>query len=165
MAFIFSAWAFVLLIVPYTLVFLAVATDIAPRRRYYLLGALALGTLLIALWGLGAFFQAAQGGDAMESAFLYLPGELALALALTWLAVAVAARARHWWWLGSILIVSVVPVVLILTSSVTPLSSLLGALGLPQDVLAAVFALPPVFPTLVVCAYAIAQSVRRPLAR
>ncbi|HZC04985.1 MAG TPA: hypothetical protein VE338_05030 [Ktedonobacterales bacterium] len=164
----FNSWTLLLIIVPLTMAVLAVALDIASRRGYRL-GALALGTLVLALWGFGAFSQAAQGvassADSLEViayALVYFVGELFLALLLTLSAVVATSTARQWWWLGGIVVVSVVPAVLIFTSSATLLPSLLDALGLPHSASAAVLVLPPV---LVTCAYVMARSVRRPLAR
>jgi hypothetical protein len=165
-----NTWALILIIVPFTLAVLAIALGIASRRGYYWLGALALGTLVLALLGYSAFSQAAQdvvassadGLQIVAYALFYFVCELGLALALTLCAVVVAATARHWWWLAIIVFVSVVPAALIFASSWTLLSKLIDALGLPRDASGVVFVLPP---ALVTCAYAIVQSVRHPLAR
>jgi len=148
---------------------LAVALDLASRRGYGL-GAFALAAVVLTLWGSDAFSQAAQGvassADSLEVvafALVYFFGELCLALALTLSAVVETVMARQWWWLGSIVIVSVVPAVVLLSSSssATLLSPVLDALGLPHAAFAVVFVLPS---ALVTCAYAVARSVRRPLA-
>lgn len=165
----FNSGTLLLIIVPLTMAVLAVALDIASRRGY-MLGALALGTLVLALWDFSVYSQAAQGvassADSLEVivyGFFYFVGELFLALLLTLSAVAAAATARQWWWLGGIVVVSVVPAALIFTSSATLPPNLLDALSLPHSsALVVVFVLPPV---LVTCAYVMARSVRRPLAR
>lgn len=146
----------------------AVALDLASRRGYGL-GAFTLGAVVLALWGFSAFSQAAQSvassADSLEVvafALVYFFGELCLALALTLSAVVETVMARQWWWLGGIVIVSVVPAVVLLSSSATLLSPVLDALGLsPHAAFAVVFVLPS---ALVTCAYAVARSVRRPLA-
>jgi hypothetical protein len=156
-----------LILVSLTLAAPAVALDIASRRGYGL-GTFALGAVVLALWGFGAFSQAAQGvassADSLEVvafALVYIFGELCLALALTLSAVVETVMARQWWWLGGIVIVSVVPAVVILSSSATLLSPVLDALGLPRAASAVVLVLPS---ALVTCAYAVARSVRQPLA-
>ena len=145
----------------------AVSLDIASRRGYGL-GAFAVGALVLALWGFGAFSQAAQGiassADSLEVvafALVYLVGELCLALALTLGGVVETVIARQWWWLGGIVIVSVVPPVVTLSPSATLLAPVLDALGLPRAAFAVMLVLPS---ALVTCAYAVARSVRRPLA-
>lgn len=160
-------WLLLVLLVSLTLAVLAVALDIASRRGYGL-GAFALGAVVLALWGFGAFYQAAQGvassADSLEVvafALVYIFGELCLALALTVSAVVETVIARQWWWLGGIVIVSVVPAVVILSSSATLLSPVFDALGLPRAAFAVVLVLPSALAT---CTYAVARSVRRPLA-
>lgn len=161
-----NLWA-LLIIVPLALVALAVALD-KRSKRGYTLGALALGTLVLALWGFRTFSQAAgavaSSADSLEVvayALIYFAGELCLAVALTLCAVVVALMARQWWWLGAIVVVSVVPTVVVFTSPAALLPNLLGALELPRSASAVVLTLPPV---LVTFAYAVARSIRRPLA-
>ena len=161
-----SSWLLLVLIASPTLGVLAVALDRATRRGYGL-GAFAIGALVLAFWGDGAFSQASQGvvssADSLEVvafALVYGFGELCLALGLTLSAVVEAVMARQWWWLGSIVIVSVVPVAVILSSSSTLLSPVFDTLGLPHATFSVVFVLPS---ALGACAYAVARSVRRPL--
>ncbi len=104
-----SGWLLLVLLVSLLSV-PAVALDIASRRGYAL-GALAVGALVVALWGVGAFSQAAQGvassADSLEVvafALVFFVGELFLALALTVSAVVETIIARQWWWLGGIVI-------------------------------------------------------------
>lgn len=165
----YNLWALLILIaVPLAIGALAVVLD-KRSQRGYTLGALALGTLVLALWGFWAFSQAAgavaSSADSLEVvayALVYLVGELCLAAALTLCATVVALMARQWWWLGIIVVVvSVVPAVVVFTSSTALLPNLLDALGLPHSAFAVVLTLPPVLVTL---AYAIARSIRRPLA-
>jgi hypothetical protein len=163
----YNLWA-LLIIVSLALGVLAVVLDMRSHRGYTL-GALALGTLILSLWGSWAFSQAAgaisSSADSLEVvayALIYFVGELCLAVALTLCAVVVTLMARHWWWLGVIVVVSVVPAVVVFTSPATLLPKLLDALELPRSAAAVVLTLPPV---LITFAYAVARSIRRPLAR
>ena len=163
----YNLWA-LLIIVSVALGVLAVVLDMRSHRGYTL-GALALGTLILSLWGSWAFSQAddavASSADSLEVvayALIYFVGELCLAVALTLCAVVVTLMARHWWWLGVIVVVSVVPAVVVFTSPATLLPKLLDALELPRSAAAVVLTLPPV---LITFAYAVARSIRRPLAR
>ncbi len=156
----------ILIIVALAFVTLAVVLD-KRSKQGYTLAALALGTLILALWGFRVFSQAADAvassADSLEVvayALIYFVGELCLAVALMLCAVVVAFMARHWWWLGVIVVVSVVPAVVVFTSPATLLPNLLNALELPRDASAALLTLPPVLVTL---AYAVARSIRRPL--
>src|SRR6185437_3639897 len=88
-----SSWLLLVLIASPTLGVLAVALDRATRRGYGL-GAFAIGALVLAFWGDGAFSQASQGvvssADSLEVvafALVYGFGELCLALGLTLSAV------------------------------------------------------------------------------
>ena len=162
----YNLWA-LLIIVSLALGVLAVVLDMRSHRGYTL-GALALGTLILSLWGSWAFSQAddavASSADSLEVvayALIYFVGELCLAVALTLCAVVVTLMARHWWWLGVIVVVSVVPAVVVFTSPATLLPKLLDALELPRSAAAVVLTLPPV---LITFAYAVARSIRRPLA-
>lgn len=165
-----NLWVLLILtIVALAFVTLAVLLDKRSKQGYkgYTLVALALGTLILALWGFRVFSQAADAvassADSLEVvayALIYFVGELCLAVALTLCAVVVAIMSRHWWWLGVIVVVSVVPAVVVFTSPATLLPNLLNALELPRDASAALLTLPPVLVTL---AYAVARSIRRPL--
>lgn len=165
----YNLWAMLILTIV-SLAFVALAVVLDKRsQRGYTLGALALGTLVLALWGFRAFSQAAgavaSSADSLEVvayALVYFLGELCLAVALTLCAVVVTLMARQWWWLVVIVVVSVVPAVVIFTSSAALLPNLLDALGLPRSASAVVLTLPPV---LVTFSYAVACSIRRPLAR
>ncbi len=158
----YNFWAPLILII----VALAVVLD-KKSHRGYTLGALALGTLVLALWGFRAYSQAAgtvaSSADSLEVvayALVYFVGELCLAVALTLCAVVMTLMARHWWWLGGIVVVSVVPAVVVFTSPAALLPNLLDALGLPSSASVVVLTLSPV---LVTFAYAVARSTRRPL--
>jgi hypothetical protein len=165
----YNLWApLILIIVPLALVPLAVVLD-KRSQRGYTLGALALGTLALALWGSMAYSQAAGAVassaaslEVVAYALVYFVGELFLAVALTLCAVVVTVMARQWWWLGIIVVVSIVPAVVVFTSSPTLLPNLLDALGFPRSASAVVLTLPP---ALVTFAYAVARSIHRPLAR
>jgi hypothetical protein len=161
--------ALLILIIIVSLACVALAVVLDKRsQRSYTLGALALATLVLALWGFRAFSQAAgavaSSADSLEVvayALVYFVGELCLAVALTLCAVVVALMARQWWWVGVIVIVSVVPAIVVFTSPAALLPNLLDALELPRSAVAMMLTLPPV---LVTFAYAVARSIRRPLA-
>jgi hypothetical protein len=157
----YNLWALLILIiiVPLALVALAVMLD-KRSRRGYALGALALGTLVLALWGFNVeYWQEYLALPALTTAIAY--SGLSAALMLTLGAIAETLSARQWWWLGFVVIVSVVPALLMLTPSAALVRNLLGALGLPAEA----GSLVALFPSaLVAFAYAIARSIRRPLA-
>jgi hypothetical protein len=157
----YNLWALLILIiiVPLALVALAVVLD-KRSRRGYALGALALGTLVLALWGFNVeYWQEYLALPALTTAIAY--SGLSAALMLTLGAIAETLSARQWWWLGFVVIVSVVPALLMLTPSAALVRNLLGALGLPAEA----GSLVALFPSaLVAFAYAIARSIRRPLA-
>ncbi len=99
----YNLWAPLIVIVPLAFVALAVVLD-KRSQRGYALGALALGTLVLALWGFGAFSQAAGAvvstADSLESIVyiaFYFVGELCLGVALTLCAVVATLMARQWW--------------------------------------------------------------------
>lgn len=163
----YKLWALLIITVPLAVGTLAVVLD-KRSQRGYALGALAIGTLVLAIWGLWAFSQAASAvassADSLEVvayALIYMVGELCLAVALTLCAVVVTLRARDWWWLGGIVVVSVVSAVVVLIPPAWPLSNLLDALGLPRGALVLLLTLPLALVTFV---YAMACIIRRPLA-
>lgn len=69
--------------------------------------------------------------------------------------------ARQWWWLGFVVIVNVVLALVSFTPLAALERNLLGTLGLPAETGYLVALLPP---ALVAFAYAMARSIRRPLA-
>ena len=158
-----NVWAslFFIIVVPLTFVALAVVLDTRSRRGYAL-GALALTTLVLDLRGFSAtYWQEDLGRPALR--FVIVFGGLSVALLLTLGAIAETLIARQWWWLGIVVTVSVVPVLLMLTpSAAVAVRSLLGARGIPTEAGYLVALLPP---ALVAFAYAMACSIRRPLAR
>lgn len=154
-------WALLILIiiVPLAVVALAVLLD-KRSKRGYALGALALATLVLALWGFNVdYWQEYLALPALTTAIAY--SGLAVALMLTLGAIAETLSARQWWWLGFVVIVSVVPALLTMTPSAGFVRSLLGNMGLPAEAGQLVVELPP---ALVAFAYAMARSIRRPLA-
>ena len=154
-------WALLILvfIVPLALATLAVALD-HQSRRGYAIGALALGTLALALWGFNVdYWQEYQAFPALTTAIAY--SGLSAALALTLGSISETLIARQWWWLGTIAIVSVIATLLGFTSSAALVRGLLGAIGLPAEAAALVVELPP---ALVTFAYAVARMIHRPLA-
>lgn len=154
-------WALLILIiiVPLALGALAVVLD-KRSQRGYALGALALATLVLALWGFNVdYWQEYLAHPALTTAIAY--SGLAAALALTLGAIGETLIARQWWWLGIIAIVSVVPALLMLAPSAALVRTLLGALGLPAEAGQLVVELPP---ALVALAYATVRSIRLPLA-
>jgi hypothetical protein len=149
-----------ILILPLALAALAVVLD-KQSRRGYALGALALGTLVLALWGFNvAFWQEYLALPALTTAIAY--SGLSAALALTLGSIGETLIARQWWWLGVIASVSVLPALLMLAPSAALVRNLLGTLGLPAEAGQLVVVLPP---ALVAFTYAIARSIARPLAR
>ena len=157
-----TLWALLILItiVPLAFVALAVVLD-KQSRRGYALGALALATLGLALWGFNVdYWQEYLALPALTTAIAY--SGLSAALVLTLGAIGETFIARQWWWLGFVVIVSVVPAMLMLTPSAALVGNLLGTLGLPAEAGQLVVELPP---ALVAFAYAMARSIRRPLAR
>ena len=105
-------WALLILIiiVPLAVVALAVLLD-KRSKRGYALGALALATLVLALWGFNVdYWQEYLALPALTTAIAY--SGLAVALMLTLGAIAETLSARQWWWLGFVVIVSVVPALL-----------------------------------------------------
>ena len=157
-----TLWALLILIIFVTLAFGALAVVLDKRsRRGYALGALALGTLVLDLRGFSATYW--QEDLALPGlGFVIVFGGLSDALMLTLAAIGETFIARQWWWLGVVVIVSVVPALLMLTPSAALVRNLLGALGLPAEAGYLVALLPP---ALVAFAYAMARSIRRPLAR
>jgi len=157
----YNLWAMLILIiiVPLALVALAVVLD-KRSRRGYALGALALGTLVLDLRGFSAIYW--QEDLALPGlTFVIVFGGLSVALVLTLGAIGETLIARQWWWLGFVVMVSVVPPLLTLTPSTALVRNLLGTLGLPAEAGYLVALLPP---ALVAFAYAMARSIRRPLA-
>jgi hypothetical protein len=156
-----TLWALLILIILVPLAFVALAVALDKRsRRGYALGALALGTLVLALWGFNVeYWQEYLALPALTTAIAY--SGLSAALMLTLGAIAETLSARQWWWLGFVVIVSVVPALLMLAPSAALVRNLLGTLGLPAEAGQLVVLLPP---ALVAFAYAMARSIRRPLA-
>ncbi len=154
-------WALLILSIIVPLAFGALAVVLDTRsRRGYALAALALGTLVIALWGINVdYMQEYLSLPALTTGIAY--SGLSAALALTLGAISETLIARQWWWLGIIAIVSVIAAVLVFTPSAALVGSLLGALRLPAEATALVVELPL---ALVAFAYAMARSARRPLA-
>ncbi len=156
-----TLWALLILIliIPLAVVALAVALD-KRSGRGYALGALALGTLALALWSFNVdYWQEYQTHPALTTAIAY--SGLSAALALTLGSIGETLIARQWWWLGIIAIVSMLPAVLSLAPSAALVRGLLGDVGLPTEAGQLVVELPP---ALVAFAYAMARSIRRPLA-
>ena len=156
-----TLWALLILVIlaPLAFVMLAVALD-QRSRRGYALGTLALGTLVLALWGFNVdYWQEYLALPALTTAIAY--SGLSAALMLTLGAIGEPLSARQWWWLGIIAIVSMLPALLMLFPSAAVVRSLLGTLGLPSEAGQLVVELPP---ALVAFAYAMARSIRRPLA-
>jgi hypothetical protein len=156
-----NLWALLILIIIVPLAFVALAVVLDTRsRRGYALGALALGTLILDLRASSAIYW--QEDLALPGlTFVIVFGGLAVALVLTLGAIGETLIARQWWWLGFVVTVSVVPALLMLTPSAALVRNLLGTLGLPAEAGYLVALLPP---ALVAFAYAMARSVRRPLA-
>ena len=156
-----TIWALLNLIIIVPLAFVALAVVLDTRsRRGYALGALALGTLVLAIWSFNVdYWQEYQAHPALTTAIAY--SGLSAALMLMVGAIGETLSARQWWWLGIIAIVSVLPALLMLTPSAALVRSLLGALGLPSEAGQLVVELPP---ALVAFAYAMARSICRPLA-
>lgn len=156
-----NLWALLILIiiVPLALAALAVVLD-KQSRRGYALGALALGTLALALWGFNVdYWQEYLALPGLTTAIAY--SGLSAALALMLGAIAETLIARQWRWLGFVVIVSVVLSLLTLTPSAALVRNLLGALGFPAEAGFLVALLPL---ALVAFTYAMARSIRRPLA-
>lgn len=154
-----TLWALLILIVPLACVALAVVLD-KRSQRGYALGALALGALALALWGFTVdYWQEYLALPALTTAIAY--SGLSAALALTLGSIGETLIARQWWWLGIIATVSLLPALLMLAPSAALVRSLLGAVGLPTEAGQLVVELPP---ALVAFAYAMARSIRRPLA-
>ena len=156
-----TLWTLLILLIIAPLAFGALAVVLDTRsRRGYALGALALATLVLALWGFNVdYWQEYVAHPALTTAIAY--SGLSAALALTLGSIGETLIARQWWWLGIIAIVSVVPALLLLTPSAALVRTLLGALGLPAEAGQLVVELPP---ALVALAYAMARSIRRPRA-
>jgi hypothetical protein len=154
-------WTLLILIIIVPLAFGALAVVVDRRsRRGYALGALALGTLVLALWGFNVdYWQEYQALPALTTAIAF--GGLSTALMVTLGAIGETLIARQWWWLGFVVIVSVVPALLMLAPSAALVRNVLGALGIPAEAGQLVVELPP---ALVAFAYALARSIRRPLA-
>jgi hypothetical protein len=157
-------WALLILIliisiVPLACVALAVVLDTRSRRGYAL-GALALATLVLDLRASSAIYWQ-EDLTLPGLTFVIVFGGLSVALMLTLGAIAETLIARQWWWLGVVVIVSVVPALLSYTPSGALMRSLLDTLGLPVEAGYLVALLPP---ALVAFAYAMARSIRRPLA-
>ncbi len=156
-----TLWALLILIIiiPLALGALALVLDTRSRRGYAL-GALALATLVLDLRGFSAtYWQEDLGAPALS--FVIVWGGLSVALALTLVAIGETLIARQWWWLGFVVIVSVVPVLLMLTPAAALVRNLLGAHGLPTEAGYLVALLPP---PLIAFAYALARSIARPRA-
>lgn len=156
-----TIWALLILIiiVPLACVGLAVVLDTRSGRGYAL-GALALGTLILDLRAASAIYYQ-EDLNRPGLTFVIAWGGLSVALALTLGAIGETLNARQWWWLGCVVIVSVVPALLSLTPSAALERRLLDLLGLPVETGYLVALLPP---ALVAFAYAIARSIRRALA-
>ena len=164
-----NSWALLLIVAPPALVALAVARDKRSGRGYGL-GVLAVGTLVLTLWGFGAVLQATQlasasaaGGLDLEVAvvaIVYVASGVYVALALTVGAIVETVIARQWWWLGIVAIVSVVPAVIIFASPPELVPNMFATLGLPRGAVSLVALLPPALVTFV---YAIVRSIRRPI--
>ena len=156
-----NLWALLILIIIVPLAFVALAVVLDTRsRRGYALGALALGTLVLDLRASSAIYWQ-EDLNRPGLTFVIVWGGLSVALMLTLGAIGETLIARQWWWLGFVVIVSVVPPLLSFTPSSALERSLLGALGLPVETGYLVALLPP---ALVAFAYAMARSIRRPLA-
>lgn len=155
-------WALLILIIIVPLAFVALAVVLDKRsQRGYALGALALATLVLDLRASSAiYWQEDLGHPGLT--FVVVFGGLSVALMLTLGAIAETLIARQWWWLGFVVIVSVVPALLSLTPSAALERSLLGTLGLPVEAGYLVALLPP---ALGAFAYTMTRSIRRPLAR
>jgi hypothetical protein len=155
----FWALLILILIVPFAIVALAVMLDTRSRRGYAL-GVLALGTLVLALWGFNVDYgQEYLALPALTTAIAY--SGLSVALVLTLGAIGETLIARQWWWLGFVVIGSLVPALLMLAPSAVLVRTLLGTLGIPSEAGQLVVEFPP---ALVAFAYAMARSIRRPLA-
>ena len=156
-----NLWALLILIIIVPLAFVALAVVLDKRsRRGYALGALALGTLALDLRAYSAIYWQ-EDLNRPGLTFVIVWGGLSVALMLTLGAIGETLIARQWWWLGFVVIVSVVPALLSSTPSATLVRTLLGALGLPSEAGYLVAFVPP---ALVAFAYAMARSIRRPLA-
>ncbi len=157
----YNLWVLLILVilVPLALVALAVVLD-KRSRRGYALGALALATLILDLRASSAIYWQ-EDLNRPGLTFIIVWGGLSVALALTLGAIGEALIARQWWWLGFVVIVSVVPALLSYTPWSASERSLLGTLGLQVETGYLVALLPP---ALVAFAYAMARSVRQPLA-
>ena len=138
-----NLWALLILIsiVPLALGALAVVLD-KRSRRGYALGALALGTLVLDFRGFSATYW--QEDLALPGlSFVIVLGGLSVALVLMLGAISETLIACQWWWLGFVVIVSVVPALLMLTPTAALVRNLLGALGLPTEAGYLVALLPP----------------------
>ncbi len=156
-----NLWVLLILILIVPLAFVALAVVLDTRsRRGYALGALALGTLILDLRASSAIYYQ-EDLNRPGLTFVIVFGGLSVALMLTLGAIAETLIARQWWWLGVVVIVSVVPVLLSFTPSAAIERSLLGTLGFPVETGYLVVLLPS---ALVAFAYAMARSIRRPLA-
>jgi hypothetical protein len=154
-------WALLILVIIVPLAFVALAVVLDKRsQRGYALGALALGALVLDLRASSAFYWQEDLNRPLLT-FVIFFGGLSVALMLTLGAIGETLIARQWWWLGVVVIVSVVPALLSFTPSAALERSLLGPLGLPVETGYLVVLLPP---ALVAFAYAMARSIRRPLA-
>ncbi len=155
-------WALLtlIIIVPLAVVALAVVLD-KRSRRGYVLAALALGTLILDLRAYRAIYWQ-EDLNRPGLTFIIVWGGLSVALVLMLGAICEALIARQWWWFGFVVIVSVVPALLMLMSpSAALVFNLLGTIGLPAEAGYLVTLLPP---ALVAFAYAMARSIRRPIA-
>jgi ABC-type uncharacterized transport system fused permease/ATPase subunit len=156
-----NLWALLILIIIVSLACVALAVVLDKRsQRGYALGALALGTLVLDLRASSAIYWQ-EDLNRPGLTFVIVWGGLSVALMLTLGAIGETLIARQWWWFGFVVIVSVVPALLSLTPSDALERSLLDSLGLPAEAGYLVALLPS---ALVAFAYAMARSIRRPLA-
>jgi hypothetical protein len=157
-----NLWALFILIIIVPLALGALAVELDKRSgRGYALGALALATLVLDLRASSAiYWQADLGHPGLT--LVIVVGGLSVALVLTLGAIAETLIARQWRWLGFVVTVNVVLVLLTLTPLAALERSLVDRLGLPVEPGDLVVLLPP---ALVAFAYAMARSIRRPLAR
>jgi hypothetical protein len=156
-----NLWALLILIIIVPLAFVALAVVLDTRsQRGYALGALALGTLVLDLRASSAIYWQ-EDLNRPGLTFVIVWGGLSVALMLTLGAIGETLIARQWWWFGFVVIVSVVPALLSLPPSDALERSLVDSLGLPAEAGYLVALLPS---ALVTFAYAMARSIRRPLA-
>jgi hypothetical protein len=157
-----TLWALLILIIIVPLAVGALAVVLDQRsRRGYALGALALGALVFDLRSFRAiYWQEDLNLPGLTLVIVF--GGLAVALVLTLGVIAETLLARQWWWLGVVVCVSVVLLALLtLPPAAALVRNLLGSLGLPAEAGYLVALLPP---ALIAFAYAMARSIRRPLA-